>query len=128
MPFFNEETGMRGVEPVEGWSDQAMLIHNQVLGTIEDMKAEALEQVSWTEMPASTGTYRGRAYTWQIYSGEGQVSEAGSHQLHLDIGLAEDGSRAYVVALLTVPQHYEEHTKMYQSVFGHAMYAFEPMP
>jgi len=36
MPFFDEEAGMRGVEPVEGWSDQAMLIHDQVLGTIED--------------------------------------------------------------------------------------------
>jgi len=84
--------------------------------------------VSWTETPATSGTYRSLAYSWQVYSGGSQVFEAGSQQLHLDVGLAEDGSRAYVVALLTVPQHYEEHTKMYQSVFRHAMYAFEPMP
>jgi hypothetical protein len=127
-PFFNDEASVRGVEPVEGWSDHATLVHDLLLGTTEDLEALVLERTSWTEMPEPSGTYRGRTLTWQLYSGLGQVLDAGTDVLQLEIGLAEHESRSYVVALLADPEDYEAHGKMYRSVFTHAMYAFEPMP
>jgi hypothetical protein len=45
----------------------------------------------------------------------------------VDLALTEDGERAYLVALATLPDDYNAHAPLYDTVFTHVVYALAPL-
>jgi hypothetical protein len=115
-PFVDEEIGIQGVAPQQGWTDQAELIQYSLPGSIDDAIALVLDQTSLTELPEPVGSYKGKALTWDV----------GPQTLHADLALAEDESAAYLVALAVLPDAYDASSALYETVFTHMVYALAP--
>lgn len=126
-PFVDEELGIQGVAPQQGWTDQAELVQYSLPGTIDDAIAIVLDQTSLTELPEPVGSYKGKALAWDLYAFETQVTDVGPQTLHLELALAEDESAAYLVALAVLPDAYDASAALYETVFTHAVYALAPL-
>lgn len=127
VPFWNEEMGIQGVEPLQNWAEQAELVQLSVPGTLDDLMAIVQEQTSITQLPDPAGTYRGKAFAWSLWSAEAQVKDAGPETWHVELALAEGESAAYLVALVVRPGEYETNPAPYDTVFRHALYALQPL-
>ena len=127
IPFWNEEMGIQGVEPLQNWAEQAELVQLSVPGDMDDLVAIVQEQTSITQLPEPLGTYTGKALTWSLWSAETQVKDAGSGNWHVELALAEGESTAYLVALVVQPDEYDAKPRLYDTVFGHALYSLQPL-
>ena len=65
--------------------------------------------------------------TWNLFEIEGQIYDAGPGIYRMDLALAQDSSRFYLVALITRPDEYTAYAAMYEAVFTHALYALQPL-
>ena len=127
MPFWNQEMGIQGVEPLQNWAEQAELVQLSVPGTLDDLMAVVQAQTSITQLPEPSSNYQGKALTWKLWSAETQLKEAGPGKWHVELALAEGESRAYLVALVVQPDQYEANPALYDVVFAHALYALQPL-
>jgi hypothetical protein len=127
VPFWNEEMGIQGVEPLQNWAEQADLVQISVPGDMDDLVAIVQEQTEITELPEPSGTYRGKALTWSLWSTETQLKDAGPETWHVELALAEGESAAYLVAPVVQPDEYDANPGLYDTVFGHALYALQPL-
>ena len=127
IPFWNEEQGIQGVQPLEGWTEEAQLRQLAVPGSREDVISLILPQINLSVLPESAGRFRGKAFTWDLYTFESHLEEVPVDTLHFDLAVAESGSTTYIVALLTLPDAYDANPALYDTLFTHALYALEPM-
>jgi hypothetical protein len=128
IPFWDEEQGIQGVQPLEGWSEEAAeLVQNAIPGSRQDVVALILAQTDLSAFPESTGRFRGKAFTWDLYTFESHLEEVPVDALHFNLAVAESGSTTYIVALLTLPDAYDANPALYDTVLTHALYALEPM-
>jgi hypothetical protein len=127
VPYFNEELGIRGVEPLQGWTDQAQLVQLSFPGTTDELIAKVLADISLTQLPEPTGSYKGTTFIWDLYAFEAQIIDVGSEVFRVDLALAEGDSASYLVALATLPDAYDADAPLYETVFTHAVYALAPL-
>jgi hypothetical protein len=127
IPFWDEEQGIQGVQPMEGWNEEAVLRQVAIPFSPEEATALLLEQTGLSALPESTGRYQGKAFTWDLYEFESNLEDVPGGILHVDLAVAEIDSTAYVVALLALPDAYDVNRAMYNTVYTHALYALEPM-
>jgi hypothetical protein len=127
IPFFDRERGMQGVMPLEGWTDRAVLLQESFPGTLDELIAEIAADTDLIALPRSTGTYRGSAFTWDLYQFHTQLADTGPGIYRVDLGLAKSDSAYYFVALVTLPADYAANEPLYKTVFTHALYALSPM-
>ena len=106
VPFWNEEMGIQGVEPLQNWAEGADLVQISVPGDMDDLVAIVQEQTEITELPEPSGTYQGKALTWSLWSTETQLKDAGPGNWHVELALAEGESAAYLAALVVQPEAY----------------------
>jgi hypothetical protein len=127
MPFSDQDQGIQGVAPLEGWSEQAILLQQSFLGTKDELVTAIAEQTDLVTLPRPIGTYRGSALTWELFVIECQIYEAGPGIFRIDLALAQNSTRYYLVSLTTKPDEYAVHAPMYEAVFSHALYALQPL-
>ena len=131
MPFWDEEHGIQGVRPLGGWDEDTRLIQTVLPAGSQEAVAQLLAETALTALPESTGTYTGKAFTWDLYTFESRLKGAPVDSVRFDLAVAETesgtSSRTYIVMLLSLPDHYQGSPKLYDSVFTHAVYALEPM-
>jgi len=140
--YTNEELGIRGARPFycnpQGSdtfecsalnSNRSLVIMNQLAfpGTREELIALLSEQTGLTEIPPQVGTYQSSALTWELYEFDMTNKVLGPVVFHAHLALAEDQARIYLIALSALPGDYQANRGLYQSVFEHALYAFEPL-
>jgi hypothetical protein len=127
VPFADEQFRVRGVRPVDGWAEQAVLVQQSAPVSMEELVASLVADTDLVALPSSTGTYKGRFFTWDLYTFTTRLEEVGPDIYRVDIGLAQGESAIYMVGLVTVPLSYPEHEALYESVFHHALYALAPL-
>jgi hypothetical protein len=125
--FVDAKAGIRGVQPLEGWTDQGELVVGSVPGPVDEAIAMVLTQVALDALPAPRGAYRGAAFTWDLYTLRTQIEGAGTETWRIDLALAESGSTAYYVALAVRPDAYDDNPALYETVFVHATYSLAPI-
>jgi hypothetical protein len=126
VPFTDNDQGIEGVMPMEGWTDQAALLQQSFSGTGDELLALLKEQTDLISLPRSIGSYKGSRFTWDLYTFTTQFAEAEPGIYRVDMGVAE-GDKFYLVTLITVPAAYEANTAFYETAFVHAMYALNPI-
>lgn len=141
IPFFNGDSGISGVVPVtcrqavpgnfecpdlapDG--SMAVIVQQAYPGARDELVGEVLAQTSLAFLPEPAGSFRGRAFDWDLYSLEAQINEAGPDTMRLELALAEDGSLCYLVALVTLPESYDAHPDLFDTIFTHAVYGLVP--
>jgi hypothetical protein len=145
VPFFNQKLGIQGVVPhgcTQVGSDtfecanltpeqgSVVLVQSAVPGTMDDLVALVLDKTSFSKLPELADRYRGKAFTWDLYTAETRLADAGEvagATVHLDLALAEGDSEAYLVALVTLPEAYNANPVLYDTIFTHAAYALAPL-
>ena len=127
IPFWDEELGIQGVRPLDDWSREAELVQNAIPLSRADALDALLAQTSLASLPESSGRYRGKALTWDLFSFESHVAEVPLDKVHVDLAVADSASVTYAVALVTLPETYEANQALYDTVYTHALYALEPM-
>ena len=127
VPFVDPEAGIRGVQPVDGWTDQGELVLSSLPGKMDDAIDVVLGRIALDVLPAPRGTGKGTAFTWDLYTFETQVEGAGKETFRIDLALAEDESAAYFVVLIVRPDAYDDSPALYDAVFEHATYALAPL-
>jgi hypothetical protein len=125
-PFTSEEFGICGIVPA-GLPDQFALIQQSFPGTKDELTPVLLAQANLKELPESTGSYKGRTFTWDLYTFETQIKSVGPEIVRVDLALAEDDSASYLVALVTLPGDYDANVPMFETIFVHAVYALAPL-
>lgn len=124
--YTNTEKGLRGVEAVDLGED-VEVVQEVFPGSIEELRDAALESMNLEEFPESTGTYRGKSLTWNLFSFDAQIEDLGPFTVSINMAVAEGDSESYFVALVALPEGYEENAEKYDSVFYHTIYAFSPI-
>jgi hypothetical protein len=145
MPFFSQELGIQGVVPngcaqvssdtfecahLTPEQDFMLLVQSAVPGAMDDLVALVLDKTSFSELPEPVDRYRGKVFTWDLYTGETRLIDAGDAAnviVHLDLALAEGDSAAYIVALVVLPEAYNANPVLYDTIFAHAAYALAPL-
>ena len=128
IPFWDEEQGIQGVQPLEGWSEEAAeLVQSAVPGSRQDVVALILAQTDLSTLPESTGRFKGKAFAWDLYTFETHLAEVPVDIVHVDLAVAESGSTTYAVVLVALPAAYDADPELYDTIFTHALYALEPM-
>lgn len=142
QPFSSEELGFRGTRPFycnpQGSatfdcsslsSNNSLVIMNQLAfpGSRQELIALLSEEVGLTELLVETGTYQNGALTWELYEFDMVNKLIGPTVLHVRLALAEDQAHIYLIALSALPEDYQANRDVYQTVFEHALYAFEPL-
>jgi hypothetical protein len=125
--FEDPEMGIRGLRPLDGWTDQGELVVGSFPGPMDEAIAMVLTQVALDVLPTPRGTYRGTAFTWNLYTFETQIEGAGTETFRVDLALAEGESTSYYVALAMRPDAYDGNPALYGTVFVHAVYALAPV-
>ena len=93
----------------------------------QDAAALILAQTDLSAFPESTGRFKGKAFTWDLYTFETHLAEVPVDIVHLDLAVAESGSTTYAVVLVALPTAYDANPALYDTIFTHALYALEPM-
>lgn len=124
--FDNSDAGVKGVVP-KGWEkvgsvaytnrsgDSAILqfrAGQDKAGTLDLLKA----QFKLTENPKPAGEYKGKNYTWSLYTLDVQGSPS-------NLAIAENGGATYVVMLVTSKANQQT---LYDSLFIPALDALQP--
>ena len=123
--YTNEEKGLSGVEPVD-LGDNAQLVQEAFPGSRAEMVAATMESTTRDEFPESAGSYQGAALSWDLYSFYTEIPELGPFAVHVDMALAGGDSQGYFVALVALPEDYQEFSEKYRSVFLHTIYSLSP--
>jgi hypothetical protein len=121
----SEERGFSGIEPAELGED-VDLSQEVFPGSLEELTTIVMVSIDLEEFPASIGTYRGAALSWDLYSFEAQIIELGPMKVSINLAMAEGDSASYFVGLATSPEKFEENADKYQSVLYHTIYTFSP--
>jgi len=127
IPFWDEEQGIQGVRPLEGWTQEAQLVEEAIPMSRPDAMTLLLADTDLTTLPESTGRYTGKTLVWDLYTFETHVQDASVGVVRVDLAVAEGGSKTYIVALVVLPDAYVAHPALFDTVFTHALYALEPM-
>lgn len=127
IPFWDEEQGIQGVQPLEDWTEEAELVQAAIPGNGQDALDQLLAQTDLSALPESTGRFSGKAFTWDLCTFESHLEGVPVDAVHFDLAMAETGSTTYVVMLLALPDAYDANPALYDTVFTHALYALEPM-
>lgn len=142
LPFFDQEMGIRGVVPhgcsqaQPGTVECANLISGQgpvVLVQqaapvpLDELMDLVLASTTLELLPEPTGSYKGAAFTWDLYAMETQLKDVGTVTVRLDLALAEDDSSCYLIAMVTLPEDYEANTALLETVYTHALYSLSPL-
>jgi hypothetical protein len=145
IPFFNQELGIQGVVPhgcaqvssdtfecanLTPEQDFVVLVQSAVPGTLDDVVALVLDKTSFSKLPELADRYRGKAFTWDLYTGETRLTDAGDaadETVHLELALAEGDTAAYIVALVALPEAYNANPVLYDTIFTHAVYGLVPL-
>ena len=123
--YTNQEKGLSGIEAVD-LGENAQLVQEAFPGSRAEMVSATLESTILDEFPESTGSYQGAALSWDLYSFDTEIPELGPFEVHIDIALTGDDSQGYYVALVALPEDYEEFSEKYRSVFLHTIYSLSP--
>lgn len=126
VPFWDEEMGIHGVKPLDGWSQQAMLLQQSFLGSRDEMSALLVEQTDLISLPRSRGVYQGAHMSWELYTFHTQLQDAPPEVYRIDMGVSEYDGVQYFVLLICAATTYDQHAPMYKTVFEHALYALQP--
>jgi len=127
VPFADEGFGLRGVRPVEGWTDKAMLLQQSVALSRDELVATLAAQSDLIALPKSIGTYKGRAFIWDLYTFTTRLEEAGPGIYRVDMGLAERDATFYMVTLVSEPSAYAQYEARFDTVYRRALHALEPL-
>ena len=127
IPFWDEEQGIQGVQPMEDWSEEATIRQIAVPFNSEEAMALLLKETDLSALPEAAGRFKGKAFTWTLYEFESHLEELPVGIVHFDMAVAESEATTYVVALLALPDAYDANRAMYNTVYTHALYALEPM-
>jgi pimeloyl-ACP methyl ester carboxylesterase len=126
-PFTNTRFGIKGVTP-EGWAEEAPGVYSrssagdvtllqQALPSTRDATLELLSnQFKLDKPPSSTGSRKTDHLTWSLY----EMTVQGQS---VDLALAEQGSKTYLVLLASDPS---ERSSLYDQVFLPVINAFTP--
>jgi hypothetical protein len=126
QPFVSTESGVRGLMPMEGWSDAAQVVQGSAPLAMDEVTAELLKQTSLQQLPQVVGTYQSVAITWDLFDLEGHLPDV-EPLLRLKVALGESESASYWVLLVVLPEAYEANPRLYDTVFRHALYALRPL-
>jgi hypothetical protein len=135
IPFFDMDAGISGVVPATcsqssqgnfDCPDQSAVVQQAYPGPLDELVDLVLAQTSLERLPEPTGSYRGRAFDWDLYSLVAQVEGAGPDAMRVELGLAEQGSVSYIVALVTSPEAYSANPARFDTIFTHVMYGLMP--
>jgi hypothetical protein len=132
-PYTDESYGIQSVIP-EGWTqvgagvykrgksltDVAVIAQQSVPLSADKLLASLLPRLALTETPKSVGT-RQAALDWTLYKVD--VRTAGV-SLTVDLALAEQDGKTYLVLLQTAPEDYQE---LHNAVFLPVLDAFAPL-
>jgi hypothetical protein len=125
-PIINQEQGIRGIEP-DGMADLLYFSQESVPASIDEIYPVLLEQLDLEEFPPPYDRLSGTAFTWDLYTVETIIPDSGLEMVRIDIALAERDITTYLVAMLTFPDDYNDHARMYETIFTHAVYALAPL-
>jgi hypothetical protein len=125
-PYINEELGTRGVQP-DGMSDQLHFEQSAVPLSLDEVYPLFLEQTDLEEFPKPVGRLKGIAFTWDLYTVETTILNSGLDTVRIDIAVAERDMTTYFVLMITFPDDYDDHARMYETIFTHAVYALAPL-
>jgi hypothetical protein len=123
--YADEEKGISGFEPL-GWGENAVIIQESFSGTYDELTQALFDETSLEEYPQSTGTYKGVALNWNLYSFKTQIQDLGSETVQVELAIAEGESKFYFVALVTLPEEFTKNEDKFRSVFLHTIYALSP--
>lgn len=135
IPFFNSDQGISGVVPVNcretapgnfDCQDLAVMVQQEHPGPLDELVDLLRPQLSIEQLPEPAGSYKGRAFDWDLYSLEAHVEDSGFDVLRVELALAEDGPMSYIVALVTLPEAYDTQPELYDTIFTHAVYGLMP--
>lgn len=126
IPFWDEQNGIHGVRPLDGWSEEAMILEQSFPGSRDELGALLAEQTDLISLPQSRGVYRGAHLSWELYTFHTQLQDAPPGIYRVDMGVAEQDGVQYFVLLVCVSTTYDQHARMYKTVFEHALYALQP--
>jgi hypothetical protein len=142
LPFSDEAYDVRGVVPVachqgdpgnfecrDLTQDRSLvyLVLQVFPGAIDELIPVLLDELSLERLVEPVGSYEGRALTWDLYTFECQLPDVGPETFRVDLALAEGDEGSYLVALVTLPDAYDAHAALYDTVFIHTVYAFAPL-
>jgi hypothetical protein len=127
LPFWDEEQGIKGVQPLPDWTEEAQLRQIAVPQSRGEVVELILPQIGLSVLPESTGRYRGKGFTWDLYEFESHMEDVPVDIVHFDLAIADSGLTTYIVGLLTLPDAYDASPALYDTVFTHVLYALEPM-
>jgi hypothetical protein len=142
LPFFSEEFGIRGVVPVACHQGDpgnfecrdltqdrslAYLVLQVFPVAMDELIPLLLDELSLERLVEPVGSYKGTALTWDLYTFEAQISDLDPDTFRVDLALAESGEMSYLVALVTLPDAYDAHAPLYDTVFTHCVYALAPL-
>lgn len=123
--YTDKEKGLRGLEPLD-WGENAVIIQESFPGTVDELSQALFDETSLEEYPQSTGTYKGAALTWDLYSFETQIQDLGLETVRVELAIAEGDANFYFVAMVTLPEEYTKHEDKFRSVYLHTLYALTP--
>jgi hypothetical protein len=126
QPFVNAESGVRGLMPMEGWSDAAQVVQGSAPLAMDEVTAELLKQTSLQELPQAVGTYQSDVITWDLFDLEGHMPDV-EPLVRLKVALGESEAASYWVLVVVLPEAYEANPRLYETVFRHALYALRPL-
>jgi len=124
--MINREYGIRGIEP-NGMAGLLYFSQESVPVTMDVLYPVLMEQTGLEEFPQPYDRLSGTAFTWDLYTVETIIPDSGLEMVRIDIALAERDITTYLVAMLTFPDDYNNHARMYETIFTHAVYALAPL-
>lgn len=142
LPFSDTELGIQGNRPFHctqvgsGVYDCTDLnpagnpvIMDQLAfdASLEELVELVSQQVDTPVPTTESGVYRSAELSWKLYTLETAIKDLGENTFHIQLALAEDEVRCYLIALATVPEDYQADQKMYDAIYNHALYAFKPV-
>lgn len=126
VPFWDEQNGIHGIKPLDGWSEEATIVQQSHLGSRNELSALLVEQTDLISLPQSHGAYQGAYMSWELYTFHTQLQDAPPGIYRVDMGVSERGGVQYFVLLVCVSMTYDQHAPMYEAVFEHALYSLQP--
>jgi hypothetical protein len=126
VPFWDEQNGIHGVKPLDGWSEEATVLLQSFPGSREELSALLIEQTDLISIPQSRGTYQGAHMLWDLHTFHTQLHDGPPGIYRIDMGVSERDGIQYFAILVCVSTTYDQHETMYETVFEHVLYNLQP--